>query len=146
MMRYALCLLGAACGLTSLFGCTPGYPDTAPVQGTVTLDSKPLGGGEIQFVSSEGQVATGRIGRDGQYRLMTFQPDDGAVPGAYRVVVRAPQVTGPFGTKPLFTIPERYVDPETSGLTANVNEGFNVIDFELELDPDAGEDELGNEE
>ena len=144
-MRYLLWLSCVTCGL-SVWGCAPGYPNTAPVQGRVTLDGKPLVGAEIRFVSSEGRAATGQVERDGMYRLMTFQPDDGAVPGAYRVVVQSPQVAGPMGEVPLMAIPEHYADPETSGLTATVNAGFNSIDFNLELDEEPGEEGSTDEE
>jgi len=144
-VRYLHCLLLVACGL-SLWGCAPGYPDTSPVQGTVTLEGKPLVGAEIRFISADGWTALGQVERDGTYRLMTFQPDDGAVPGTYRVVVQSPQVKGPTGDVTLMTIPERYADPETSGLRATVNAGFNSIDFNLEVDEEAGEGRAANEE
>ena len=133
MRSLPVCLLGAM-GSLLLLGCTPGYPETSPVHGTVTLDGKPLEGGTVQFFSSQGQTASGEIDADGNYRLTTFQPDDGAVPGAYRVAVQPPQVADYFGGTPLVVIPDHYMDPATAGLTAEVHKGINRIDWPLDSD------------
>jgi hypothetical protein len=68
---------------------------------------------------------------DGSFRLTTLESGDGALPGEYRVTViaYAPHPGEPGRTAPAesavrvprtikrgFLIPERYVDPETSGL------------------------------
>jgi hypothetical protein len=123
-------------------GCTPNYPETAHVSGKLTLNHQPLAGGEVQFLSDRGQVATGQVEADGSYRLTTFLPDDGAVPGKHRVIVRPVESFRSYGGSALITIPKRYTDPATSGLSAQVNPGINRIDFELEVTENDTVDEM----
>ncbi len=133
MRRMPLLLLAITCCLPA--GCAPGYPEASPVVGRVTVNGEPLGSGEVQFLSSDGLVATGRVEPDGSYRLTTFQPDDGAMPGSHQVSVKSQQSTG-LGIDSLFEpVPARYADPETSGLTASVTDGMNQIDLPLTTAP-----------
>jgi len=130
-MRYSLVCLFCVCCFLPIAGCGPCYPETAPVQGTVTLNGKPLDSGEVQFWSDDGPAATGRIETDGKYRLTTFQPDDGAILGGHRIAVKSLQSTLDVSGLVLFAVPEHYQDPQTSGLTANVKPGMNLIDIDL---------------
>lgn len=127
-MRAKTLLVFIALLLPAATGCEPDYPETAPVSGRVTLSNEPVSGGEIQFWPEDGMMATGRIESDGSYRLTTFQPDDGAILGEHRVAIRA---EGPIGASGLITVPERYQNPETSGLVRQVKPGSNRIDFNL---------------
>ena len=72
-----------------LSGC--GGRGTAPVQGVVTLDGTPVAGATVLFMP-DGQdgsrPASGFTSSDGTFRLTTYQADDGALPGKYRVVVQ----------------------------------------------------------
>jgi len=78
----------AALGLLALVGCG-GKPGPVPVQGTVLLDGKPLEGATVSFVpeGGTGRSASGFTDKDGVFHLMTTNPNDGAVPGNYRVTV-----------------------------------------------------------
>src|SRR5262249_9934025 len=75
----ALALVGVGCG-----------SDTVKVRGPVTLDGKPLPmGTAVTFVPvDKGRSATGATQADGSFRLTTFKPEDGALPGEYKVTVR----------------------------------------------------------
>jgi hypothetical protein len=57
----------------------------------VTLDGKPVAGATVLFMP-DGQdgsrPATGFTSSDGTFQLTTFNPDDGALPGTYRVVIQ----------------------------------------------------------
>jgi hypothetical protein len=59
------------------------------VQGLVTLDGKPLANAHVNFATADGKghPAVGLSDRDGRFRLTTYKPDDGALPGEYRVTV-----------------------------------------------------------
>jgi len=60
------------------------------VNGSVTLDGKPLAGATVTFVpagAARGRMAGGITDGDGQFRLTTFAEGDGALPGEYKVTV-----------------------------------------------------------
>ena len=133
MRRMPFLLLAIACWLPT--GCSPGYPEASPVVGRVTVNGNPLSSGEVQFLSSDGLVATGRIDPDGTYRLTTLQPDDGAMPGSHRVSIKSQQSSGLGIDSLLEPVPSRYADPKTSGLTARVTDGMNRINLELTTAP-----------
>jgi len=70
------------------------------VNGTITLDGKPLPEAVITFVpeGGGGHQASGMSGSDGSFRLTTFSSGDGAERGSYKVTVTlgAPETdTGP---------------------------------------------------
>ena len=80
--------------------------------------------------------ASGAIGPDGTYTLQTDDVGEGAVPGKHAVMITALRVgeaRGPEEKDPLPPpiIPNKYGNTSTSGLTAEVKEGDNVINFEL---------------
>jgi hypothetical protein len=69
-------------------GCTGGS-GPVKVNGTVTLDGKPLSNAMIVFNpdGEGGTPASGVSGSDGSFRLTTFNSGDGAKPGNYKVTV-----------------------------------------------------------
>jgi hypothetical protein len=75
--------------LVAIAGCS--RSNTVRVEGIVTLDGAPLSGATISFVPvDEGgghHLASGVTNADGRFRLTTFNTNDGAVPGHYRVTV-----------------------------------------------------------
>lgn len=118
-----------------LIGCSQtGLPGTIPIRGQVLYKGQPLREGDVLYnpVDKAGRRARGAIQPDGSFRLTTLEKHDGALPGEYRitVVAYAPHPGEPGRTEATegksrvpqvikrgFLIPERYVDPETSGLT-----------------------------
>ncbi|MBX9581405.1 MAG: carboxypeptidase-like regulatory domain-containing protein [Gemmataceae bacterium] len=81
------CLLGAA--LVVAAGCGGGAKPVK-VAGRVTLDNQPLPGATIVFTpdGGTGNIASGRTDDAGEFQLTTFGPDDGAVPGDYKITVK----------------------------------------------------------
>ncbi|SIO23163.1 hypothetical protein SAMN05444166_3128 [Singulisphaera sp. GP187] len=86
--------LGLALLIASVAGCGGSSADgfsRFPVEGTVTLDGKPLNTGTISFNAlQQGASASGPIA-DGAFRLADA---DGLSPGPYRVEIYSLQPTG----------------------------------------------------
>jgi len=111
------------------------------VTGTVTRQGKPLTGGTVSFVATDGgrPTATGAIAADGSYNLQTATPGDGAQVGDYRVAVSAADaeqlldyIPKKKPAKRTPARPSRVENPETSGLRATVKPGRNRFDFDVE--------------
>ena len=121
-----------------LVGCAKkGGLETAPVSGKVTYRGKALTTGTVMFVPAQGPAATGEISKDGTYKLTTYRPDDGAVIGAHKVTITALQ--GMEGALPEVRsgtpgplVPAKYLNDNTSGLTADVKpKTNNEVNFDL---------------
>lgn len=136
-------------------GCGQGssvdHPTTYPVTGTVTYEGAPVEGATVTFRPTTGnQAAFGNTDASGKYSLTTFVSGDGALPGDYKVKIAKYEVQEstssgegddyvppeelPEGasTGPKNLLPEKYNNDATSGLTATVTEGDNMVDFKLE--------------
>jgi hypothetical protein len=141
----------ARAGLALLACFAAGCGGTGVVSGKVTYNNEPVGGGTVLLISTEGR-GTGRsiIGPDGAYSVKDApvgtvtitvetisvkpprivpdmpKPPEGAIPKD------APSI---YGSKPsnakYVEIPERYSDPETSGLTFTVKSGSQPHDIDL---------------
>jgi hypothetical protein len=116
--------------------CT-GCPSTSPVaqvHGKVTLDGKPLAAGGVATIPSGGRGAGGII-KNGEFKLSTFGKDDGALIGSHKVAVIAreqAQGAGPEAKAGKLLVPERYTNPDTSGLSIEVKSGeVNAPTLEL---------------
>ena len=89
-------LLALACLLVSavlVSGC--GRSKAVKVSGIVKLDGEPVEGASVEFHPvdpSKGASASGRTGSDGRFRLTTKNPNDGAIPGEYKVVVKIDEI------------------------------------------------------
>jgi hypothetical protein len=133
-MRGFSCGVVFVVGAFAHIGCSNGdRPTTIPISGRVTLDGKPPGeSGNIYFTvvqPAEGyprRPANGAFDVDGVYRVMSWKPDDGLVPGSYRVSV----VPGD-AAKTVF--PEKYHRGPTSGLTLEVPADQSSIVYNIEL-------------
>jgi hypothetical protein len=102
----------------------------------VTYKGKPVPTGTVMFVPEKGPAATGEIGKDGTYSLSTYGKNDGAVLGKHKIAVtaladmsgRMPEDRNPL---PPPIVPEKYLDQDRSGLTAEIKEGPNTVNLEL---------------
>lgn len=138
-------LLVAACSVTLLLvstGCDSSSPPLVPVTGRVVYHGVPLPTGTIVFTpdpqrGGTGQAARAEIEKDGTFRLKTGDLD-GVSPGWHRITVLA--LEAPPGELPKnrfliprSLIPEKYRDPELSGLRREVKAGKdNQLDVELD--------------
>jgi len=135
--------LGLAMVLPALvIGCGGGGgPEMAKVTGKVTYQGKPLTKGTISFISTDPNRANANsvIGPDGSYSLQTTNPGDGAVVGEYKIIVSdidPNALNTPAPGEPVKkqerVIPEKYENPDASGLTRKVERGSNSFDIALE--------------
>ncbi|QDU53160.1 hypothetical protein [Gimesia panareensis] len=112
---------------------------TALVKGVISFQGKPLERGEIVFFPEGGaRIAHGKIQPDGSYQLTTYEEGDGALLGNHQItVVSERDMEGVLPEDPEASmepslIPTKYSLQKTSGLTAQVKEGDNEINFDLE--------------
>jgi hypothetical protein len=128
-------------------GCGP--KDTrvrrVPASGIVLYKGEPVADADVVLESGGSTpAAAGKTDSAGRFRLTTFDTNDGAVPGEYKVTVRKVQVTlkapaaatdDAVGPPPdeKWLLPAKYGHSESSGLTASVKEnGENDFKFELQ--------------
>ncbi len=145
-----MCLSSLSCRLALLAGlllAAGGCGDSAtarvaPVRGKVFYQGRPLTTGTIVFApdavrGTNGPLALGDIQADGSYALRHGE-EFGAVVGWHRVTVSAveagqPAKAGQDFVLPRSLLPEKYRDPELSGLVREVKASQeNTIDFHLD--------------
>jgi hypothetical protein len=130
-------------GMSVLIGCDDGKIARYPVTGTVLVDGKPAEGATVIFVPVDGTEEFQRerpfddsTDSEGRFELRTFQPGDGAPAGEYKVMVRWLATAGPTNAetdrdRPVGGPPDRlrgrYFNPETSGLSAKVEESATEV-------------------
>jgi hypothetical protein len=133
--------------LVVMGGCGDGRIATYPVTGIVNVDSKPAAGAIVIFVpnstSEEGgdrQRPFAAADAQGKFSLMTFEPDDGAPAGDYKVLIQwpaPPSADAARGGGRAAVGPDRlrgkYFDLDQATLTATVEERSNDLPpFELQ--------------
>ncbi len=147
MYRLVLASFALVCSAI-LIGCggpaeDPNRPATVAVSGTVTYNGQPIEGATVAFLPKvpAGTGASGRTDASGKFGLTAFQPGDGAVPGSYLVTIVKTEAQGGGEVQedssaapavPKSLLPEKYGNPQGSGLTAEVKEGAeNQFTFDL---------------
>ena len=155
-LRIYRWLGGCAVVAAATLGCgRPSGVSFAPVTGRVVFDGQPLAAGTIHFFPDEsrgtsGPMSTGVLQSDGSYTLHGPGQNVGAMVGNHRVYLSLPlpdQVPTPVvvdgevvlqapprdaGAGTTAKIPKKFLQAETTALTATVSEGkANVLDFEI---------------
>lgn len=122
-----------------------------PVEGTITLDGKPLDGAAISFVPAEGgRPCSGQTDAQGHFTLASYVAGDGVPPGEYKVTVvkldarrqaeAAPveegaadqqQVMGNIEQAVKFLTPLKYSSPATTDLKVDVTSGMEPVQIDL---------------
>jgi hypothetical protein len=152
--RWAICLLTVAFAV-ALNGCGAGHPKVYPVSGRVTVAGKPLPSGDITLFPdssaaapgaegaaqepgkkegspARGAEAHGMIGADGRFQLTTFEENDGAAKGTYKVVVTA---TEKVGTQVRSLVPDRFWMPHTSDKVVTIDGPTDALNIDLTWAP-----------
>ncbi|MEM7476429.1 MAG: hypothetical protein AAF483_15665 [Planctomycetota bacterium] len=145
--------------LCAFAGCGGPTLPTIDVTGSVTVDGQPMEGVSVIFspaASSSGRAATGQTDAQGNFKLTTETPGDGALAGDYKVAITKAQtaddnlpkevdpddpdsmdsIYGSLDTqkqeKSTNLIGKKWTSAATSGLTATVAEGGdNTFNFEV---------------
>lgn len=113
--------------LVALVGCGDGHPKTYPVSGKVTVNGKPVATGDIMLIPEKGRAAGGPI-VDGRFQLTTFDENDGAPKGTYKVVVTGDE---PYGKQMRTTVPDRYSTVDGSDKTVTIDGPIDALVIEL---------------
>ena len=129
--------------LASCSGKGERLPETgATLEGTVTYRGQKLSFAAI-FVKGPDAMAQGKVGEDGRYKVenvplgeVEIGVNTSASKGDYMSLSMAQSYKGPEGkgkaraSLPRFIdVPERYADPETSGIKTTVQKGDNTYDI-----------------
>ena len=145
-MRHLCLSVGLPLGLLVLaLGCVAEDSDRLevyPVTGEVFVKGQPAEGASVIFYSQspapEGKkmpVPAGVTDANGEFQLTSYETEDGAPAGDYRVAIiwnepPPPDFSGVF--EPKDRLGGRYASPDTSKLTATVEEGpTEVPPFQL---------------
>lgn len=130
MTLRTVALLAAA--MTFLVGCGKPAKVVVTVTGTVKYNNQQLKSGIVKFIAPNGDYAIGNIGPDGQFTVTDV------VPGEQKVGYQG----GPTGTgssdgtrtapaeKPV-SVPGKFSDPNTSGVTVTVPDTGGAVTVEL---------------
>lgn len=141
LLTLAVIVLFSGCGGSDI---PANRPKTVPVNGIIKQKGTPIAGVTVAFIPSTSNAigAVGVTNEKGEFRLMTFAPGDGAVPGPYKVtltksVVEGGELTEDSSAKSTAVtkhlINSKYANPNSSGFAVNVEEGKeNHFPFDLD--------------
>jgi hypothetical protein len=115
------CLLGLVLLLVATSGCGGGDKKLT-INGTVTYKGQPISGGMLQFAATQGGApAAAVINKDGTYSMT------GVTPGEVKV-----SITATPGAKLPADLPEKYYDPEKSGLKYTITPNTTQLDIKMD--------------
>jgi hypothetical protein len=132
MLRRLIALHALALAACLCSSCGNGQKPVYPVHGRVLYNGKPAEHAIVVFHprdEAEGEPVKprGKVGADGSFTLTTYQGNDGAPVGEYRVTVELWLSSARGDEGPTSRLPPRYARPETSGLTATINAGSTEL-------------------
>jgi hypothetical protein len=147
MQRSSL-IAGASvvASILSVAGCArsdDGRMQVYPVTGKVTVGGQPAEGAELVFYGATPDLKgpgtippVGTTDANGEFALTSYEPDDGAPAGKFQVTVFWPEPIPEGADEEMFQpkdrLKEKYLDPETSQLSAEIPVGgAELAPFEL---------------
>lgn len=130
LLGAALVMLGGGCGRSS-----GDRVAVFPVEGAVTFDGKPLADALVALhpknpAEHKAPTAQGRTDAQGKFRLTTYESNDGAAAGEYKVTVQyfpLQQNGESYSPGPNALAPKLAV-PDQSDIVVKVAEGPNQLD------------------
>ena len=125
LLVFILCLFG---------GCGDGRAKRVPISGVVTVDGTPLAFGSVTFLpesvqSEASRAGGGSLNENGEFKISSFTPNDGLMPGKYSVMILALEPISE--TSQRWHAPKKYSSVETSGLTIDITEKTDNVAFDL---------------
>lgn len=134
----------AVVAVSAFAGCDGGT-GIVPVSGTVTFDGEtPPAGGTVWFTAVEAaegfpmRPGTGDFGPDGKFRVKSYEPGDGLMPGKYKVYLmcweRPPEMGGP---PPISYLPAKYQNASTAEIEFEIPVGSKALTFDVNVDTSA---------
>ncbi|MBA2117641.1 carboxypeptidase-like regulatory domain-containing protein [Bremerella alba] len=129
MQNTSVATLLFASTLLGFLGCSGSGGATEVVTGKVSFaDGSPVSGGTIVFADTQNNSSSvGYIKEDGTYTLGTFGESDGAPKGRYKVTIIGSSDYGKSSP-----ISSKFANQDQTPLTAEVVDGKNVIDFQVD--------------
>lgn len=149
---YGLCLvalLAAGCGGSN-------RAETHPVSGKITYEGEPVADAHVVFhpTGDSGVIARGKTDEDGYYELTTYDTDDGAVAGEYKIAISKADPSSDVVSQEVdldnpgamydsmmagdgteveleSMLPAKYASPASTPETRTVQEGSNEFNIEL---------------
>jgi hypothetical protein len=130
---FVLAFFAVSCGNGRDYGGRPPYP----VSGKVLVNDQPVAGALVTLHDTHAgpnqPASQGTTGNDGVFVVSTYDPRDGAPASDYKVTViwRTSRREGA-----LDRLDHKYANPDSSGLTATVENKTNTLQpFNLSADP-----------
>ncbi len=133
-LSYYRLAFAIACSV-AMAGCAGDGPETGHVEGRVTFQGKPVSGGQVRLVTSQG-AAVGEIQPDGTFTAHWKRSPEVPV-GDYRVAITPPQPPSPDSADaalppPDPRFPNLYRRAATSSLAVTVASGRNMLDLDMQ--------------
>lgn len=113
---------------TLLVGCKKG-PALIPVSGQVKIDNKALEMGTVTVWVKGYRPAIGNIDKDGRFTLVTHGTGTGSVAGEFPVTVSSVKTNRNDSMH--YFIPEKYENPERSGLKVKIDKPTDNWNIDL---------------
>ena len=131
LRSLTLCILGSCAILLAGSGCADKGIKKITLKGTVTYEGKPVTSGLLKIIGPGGNYSAASIQDTGRYEVTEV------VPGELKIgVMETPQGSGSSSgggaakVAPL-SLPEKFRDPETSGVKYTITEGTRELNIEL---------------
>lgn len=133
-------------GAALLTGCgDAGEAGTVAVEGTVTVDDKPIGQASVAFIGNEGaRLASALTDASGKFKIraaagknvvtVAKAPPGGAVPAASdepQLMVSEGEYAKMQKAVAASEVPAKYGDPKTSGLSFDISDKLKNVDVAL---------------
>lgn len=94
-----------------------------PVSGVVIYKDVPVADAIVTFIPEKGPKATGTTDTDGQFKLTTTLPNDGAVKGTHQItieLIEAMDPANPYAERKSL-LPKKYASLKDSGLKETIS-------------------------